>query len=122
MGYSGFKQKFSPLFVETRSGCKRARIAPGHKARRRGRGALGDRVSHRGDHSRGFFFVQENVDKFWNSRSPSNGSRRINYTCHCRGFFAWPGSIRLLLALRRARLAQALDDDRMFAEIGGVIR
>ena len=61
MGYSGFKQKFSPRARELALVAKRARIAPGHKVRRRGREALGDRVAHREDHSRGFFFAQENV-------------------------------------------------------------
>jgi hypothetical protein len=41
-----------------------------------GRGALGDRVFHRRDHSPGFFFAQENVDKFGIVAVRAAGSQR----------------------------------------------
>jgi hypothetical protein len=59
IGYGGFKQKFFSRPRKPALVAKRARIAPSHNVRPRGRGALGDRVSHRRDHSRGFFFAQE---------------------------------------------------------------
>jgi hypothetical protein len=61
MSYGGFKQKLFSRPREPALVAKRARIAPVIRVRRRGRGALGDRVSHRGDDSRSFFFARENV-------------------------------------------------------------
>ncbi|HEY4807729.1 MAG TPA: hypothetical protein VIH81_08295, partial [Roseiarcus sp.] len=69
-GYGRFTQKFFSRPREPVLVAKRARIAPGHNVLGMGRGALVDRVLHRRDHSPGFFFAQENVDKFWNSGSP----------------------------------------------------
>jgi hypothetical protein len=76
MGYDGFKQNFSRGSGKPALVAKRAPIALVKRVRQRGRGALGDRVSHHRDHSQAFFFAQENVDRFWNSRSPNNGSER----------------------------------------------
>jgi hypothetical protein len=61
IGYGRFKQKFFSRPREPALVAKRARNAPGHNVLGTGRGALGDRVSHRGDRSVGFFFAQENV-------------------------------------------------------------
>jgi hypothetical protein len=75
-GYGRFKQKYFSRPREPVLVAKRARITPGHNVLGMGRGALGDRVFHRRDHSPGFFFAQENVDKFGTVAVRAAGSQR----------------------------------------------
>jgi hypothetical protein len=63
-------RNFLPL-AGTRSGCKCARIAPDHKVRRRGPGALGERVSHCPDHSRDLSFLQEKAGELFELQNPT---------------------------------------------------
>jgi hypothetical protein len=68
VGYGGFKQNFFSRPREPALVAKRVRVMLVGAAAE----FIGDRVSHRRDHSPGFFFAQENVDKFWNSIVPQH--------------------------------------------------
>jgi hypothetical protein len=76
MGYGRFKQKFSPLVGKPVLVANARASHPVISFAGMGRGALGDRVSHRRDHSRAFVFAQENVDKFGIVAVRAAGSER----------------------------------------------